>query len=91
MKKHFEFLKKKHFEFLKKKVFFHLLLLSLSSSSLTRFNHFLAIYVSQIKTTTLPPVLLFNPLKSFQTEDRNPAPKLKKFSTGKQKMPDPKI
>ncbi|KAL5743841.1 hypothetical protein ACOSQ2_026957 [Xanthoceras sorbifolium] len=85
---------KKHFEFLKKKVFFHLLLLSLSSSSLTHLNHFLIslhLSISQIKTTTLPPVLLFNPLKSFQTEDRNPAPKLKNFSIGKQKMPNPKI
>ncbi|KAL5745558.1 hypothetical protein ACOSP7_026704 [Xanthoceras sorbifolium] len=85
---------KKHFKFLKKKVFFHLLLLSLSSSSLTHLNHFLISFhlsVSQIKTTILPPVLLFNPLKSFQTEDRNSAPKLNKFLTGKQQMPNPKI
>ncbi|KAL5843609.1 hypothetical protein ACOSQ4_009567 [Xanthoceras sorbifolium] len=52
---------KKHFEFLKKKVFFHFLLLSLSLSSLTCLNQFLAtdkdhLSVSQIKTTTLQPV-----------------------------------
>ncbi|KAL5813786.1 hypothetical protein ACOSQ4_024427 [Xanthoceras sorbifolium] len=70
---------KKHFASLKKNIFFHLLLLNLSSSSVPRFNQFLAIWhplmimmkislflsVSQIKTTTLRPVLLFSLLKSF--------------------------
>ncbi|KAL5808657.1 hypothetical protein ACOSQ3_029348 [Xanthoceras sorbifolium] len=96
---------KKHFEFLKKKVFFHLLLLRLSSSNLNRLNQshatwhllmimmkiFLPLSVLQTKTTTLQLVLLSNPLKSFQMGDKNPAHKLKKFSTGKPKRPGPKI
>ncbi|KAL5770371.1 hypothetical protein ACOSP7_014525 [Xanthoceras sorbifolium] len=96
---------KKHFEFLKKKVFFQLLFLYPSSSSLNRLNqshatlHHLMIMmkifphlsVSLTKSTILQLVLLSNLLKSFQMDTKNPTHKLKRFSTGKQKMPDPKI